>query len=143
MTDPAGLRAVLGHAEGSAGYHGVFALCSLFHVPRRALPALFAEVFALTAPTGVFLVSYPHGAATDFQEDDGRWHTSMPLVELRALLTGAGFEVDAGGVFPKALEIYRGTWDVVVARRAAAPSQHPPGTRILNRDTHFDYELPY
>ena len=141
MTDTTGLRGVLGLGEADgAPFHGVFSLCSLFHVPRRALPALFADVFSLLAPGGIFFATFPSDEkATDHRGDDGRWHTSLPMKELVALLVGAGFEVDAGACFPKALEMYNGTWDAVVARRAPPPSQHPPGTRLMHRDTSFDY----
>ena len=147
----AGLKAALGHGGGGGGgggdgdapFHGVFALCSLFHVPRRALPALCAEVFALLAPGGAFLCSFPHSGqgATDDAGGDGRWHTSMPFADLRALLTGAGFDVDlTSGCFPKAVQIYNGTWDVVVGRRPLPPSEHPKGERLLHRDARFDVD---
>ena len=74
-----------------AGFDGVFANASLFHVPSRELPRVLLELHAALRPGGVLFISNPRG------EGEGwsglRYGHYMEIDSSRDFLAAAGFEI--------------------------------------------------
>ena len=74
----------------AAGFDGIFANASLFHVPRQELPRVLGELRAALKPGGVLFSSNPRG---NNQEGwvGGRFGCFLDLETWRGLMSGAGF----------------------------------------------------
>ena len=73
-----------------AGFDGIFANASLFHVPRQELPRVLVELRAALKPGGALFSSNPRG---DNREGwaGGRFGCFFDLEAWRGLMDGAGF----------------------------------------------------
>ncbi len=74
----------------AAGFDGVFANASLFHVPRAVLPTVLAQLCATLKPGGVLFSSNPRG---DNQEgwSRGRYGSYHDYPTWKAYVEAAGF----------------------------------------------------
>jgi SAM-dependent methyltransferase len=73
-------------------FDGVFANAVLFHVPRRVLPPVLADLSATLRPAGVLLASNPRGANEEGFAD-GRYACFYDFPMWRRLVESAGFEL--------------------------------------------------
>lgn len=73
-----------------AGFDGVFANASLFHVPSRALPRVLAQLHATLKPGGVLFSSNPRGQNQEGW-NSGRYGVYHDIESWRTLVTAAGF----------------------------------------------------
>jgi SAM-dependent methyltransferase len=73
-----------------AGFDGVFANASLFHVPAQELPRVLAELRVALRPRGVLFSSNPHGRNEEGW-NRGRYGTYLDLETWRTLVSTAGF----------------------------------------------------
>jgi len=75
----------------AAGFDGIFANASLFHVPTQELPRVLLELRAALKPRGVLFCSNPHG---DNQEgwSRGRYGVFLDWETWQRFLREAGFE---------------------------------------------------
>ena len=93
-------------------FHGIFALASLFHLPRLELQKVL-KVFErhLHPEVGVLLTSIPSGNK-DEVGSDGRWKLHISASEQINMLEQAGFKV----IFQENLTIYNGSdWIVLIS----------------------------
>lgn len=74
-----------------AGFDGVFANASLFHVPSQELPRVLGELRACLRPGGVLFASNPRGSNEEGW-NGGRYGVYHDLERWRAFTLGAGFE---------------------------------------------------
>jgi SAM-dependent methyltransferase len=99
-----------------AGFDGVFANATLFHVPSRALPRVLGEIRRALKPRGVLFCSNPRG---DNQEgmNGGRYGCYHDLAGWRRHATGAGF-VEIGHYYrPPGLPRAQQPWLATVWRK--------------------------
>ena len=96
----------------STQYHGIFALASLFHLPKTELEKVLDSFKRHLHPkVGVLLTSIP-GGNKDKEGSDGRWKLHIPQSKQISILENAGFEV----IFQDHLSIYNGTdWIVLIS----------------------------
>lgn len=73
-----------------AGFDGVFANASLFHVPAQELPRVLRELRAALKPRGVLFCSNPRGR-NDEGWSRGRYGAFLDWETWKALAAGAGF----------------------------------------------------
>jgi SAM-dependent methyltransferase len=71
-------------------FQGIFANASLFHVPRRELPRILAELNAALEPDGVLFTSNPRGNNEEGW-NQGRYGVYHDLESWRAFLRAAAF----------------------------------------------------
>ena len=74
----------------AAGFHGVFANASLFHVPRQELPRILRQLRATLKPGGVLFSSNPRGNNEERVSGE-RYGAYYDLDTWRAYLLDAGF----------------------------------------------------
>jgi len=101
----------------SAPLHGVFALCSLFHIPRQELPPILASIYSSLVRGGIFFCSWPSRGDTDAQGHDGRWHNTMPLDMQLRFLNEAGFAIEYSHA--SKIRMYNGIWSFIIASKRA------------------------
>ncbi|MBN2907126.1 MAG: class I SAM-dependent methyltransferase [Rhodobacteraceae bacterium] len=82
-----------------AAFDGVWAHFSLLHAPRDALPAHLAAIHRALRPDGQLYLVMKLGKG-EGRDRLGRLYTYVSMDELRALLTGAGFRIEAEEVAP-------------------------------------------
>lgn len=102
-----------------AGFDGIFANASLFHVPRRDLPRVLGKLHASLRPDGVLFSSNPRGA----NEEGwilGRFGVYHDLDAWRAFLTAAGFVELEHYYRPDGVPIAERPWLATVWRRGDA-----------------------
>jgi SAM-dependent methyltransferase len=75
----------------AAGFDGVFANASLFHVPSRELPRVLSALNAALRPGGVLFISNPRGNGEGWS--GLRYGHYMEIDSSRAFLAAAGFKV--------------------------------------------------
>jgi SAM-dependent methyltransferase len=73
-----------------AGFDGIYANASLFHVPGRELPRVLRELHAALKPGGVLFASIPHGDNSEGW-NRGRYGVYHDLEGWRRYLREAGF----------------------------------------------------
>lgn len=73
-----------------AGFDGVFANASLFHVPAQELPRVLRELRAALKPRGVLFCSNPRGRNEEGWSR-GRYGAFLDWETWKALAAGAGF----------------------------------------------------
>jgi SAM-dependent methyltransferase len=73
-----------------AGFDGIFANASLFHVPAQELPRVLRELRAALKPRGVLFCSNPRGR-NDEGWSRGRYGAFLDWETWQALAAGAGF----------------------------------------------------
>jgi SAM-dependent methyltransferase len=73
-----------------AGFDGIFANASLFHVPAQELPRVLRELRAALKPRGVLFCSNPRGSNEEGWSR-GRYGTFLDWETWKALAAGAGF----------------------------------------------------
>ena len=98
--------------QHSTTFHGIFALASLFHLPKMELEkVLYTFRTHLVPYVGVLLTSIPNGTK-DKMGSDGRWKLHLSQSEQIGMLENAGFEV----LFQEQMSIYNGDdWIVLVS----------------------------
>jgi SAM-dependent methyltransferase len=74
-----------------AGFDGVFANASLFHVPAAALPRVLGELRSCLRPRGVLFASNPRGSNEE-GFSSGRYGAFHDLERWRSYVTAAGFD---------------------------------------------------
>jgi SAM-dependent methyltransferase len=74
-----------------AGFDGIFANASLFHVPTQELPRVLKELRAALKPRGVLFCSNPRGANEEGW-NRGRYGAFLDWETWKAFATCAGFE---------------------------------------------------
>ena len=75
--------------------HGIFALASLFHLPKQELASTLRLFHMHLLPEiGVLLTTIPKGSRDEIGSD-GRWKLHIPKSEQTAILEKAGFKVDS------------------------------------------------
>lgn len=98
--------------QSGCNFHGIFALASLFHVPKGELKKVL-ELFKkyLNPDVGILLTSIPNGNRDEIASD-GRWILQLSCTEQIAMLEEAGFQV----LFQEQMSIYNGNdWIVLVS----------------------------
>jgi SAM-dependent methyltransferase len=109
----------------SAGFDGIFANASLFHVPRQELPRVLSELHAALKPDGVLFSSNPRGHNEEGWSH-GRYGVYHELEAWRAFLQGAAF-VELEHYFrPPGLPLERQPWLASVWRKGEAEPSSPP-----------------
>jgi SAM-dependent methyltransferase len=73
-----------------AGFDGIFANASLFHVPTQELPRVLQELHAALRPRGVLFCSNPHGRNEEGWSR-GRYGAFWDWDSWRGFAAGAGF----------------------------------------------------
>lgn len=73
-------------------FDGVWACCSLLHVPSEKLPGVLALVRKALRPHGMFFICFKKG---DFEgvRPEGRYYTDLTAARLGDILSDSGFEV--------------------------------------------------
>lgn len=108
-----------------AGFDGVFANASLFHVPTQELPRVLGQLWRCLRPGGVLFSSNPrgenqegyNGARYGAYHDEHRW---------RELVSKAGFEALAQYYRPEGLPRESQPWLATLWRkRAVSPLDRP------------------
>jgi SAM-dependent methyltransferase len=108
----------------SAGFDGIFANASLFHVPRQELPRVLSELHAALKPDGVLFSSNPRGHNEEGWSH-GRYGVYHELEAWRAFLQGAAF-VELEHYFrPPGLPLERQPWLASVWRKGEAEKKQP------------------
>ena len=96
-----------------AGFDGVFANASLFHVPSRELPRVLAELNTALRPGGILFISNPRG---DGEGWSGlRYGYYMEIDSSREFLAEAGFEVVDYYYRPKGKPLHEQPWLAITA----------------------------
>ena len=119
-------------------YHGIFALASLFHIPRQFLPATIAGLVRHFLEESGFLLTTLPTSAENEQGRDGRWHTGLSRADQLTLLqtevsaflpAGWGLHVveEVAG-----LPIYNGKWMLLLAQLRVG--RGPTGPSVADRD---------
>ena len=103
-----------------AGFDGVFANASLFHVPRQELPRILRELHATLKPGGVLFSSNPRG---DNQEsiNGERYGAYYDLAAWREYLAAAGFSELEHYYRPPGLPFEQQPWLASVWRKTDRP----------------------
>jgi SAM-dependent methyltransferase len=102
-----------------AGFDGIFANASLFHVPSAELPRVLRELHAALAPEGVLFASNPRGHNEEGW-NRGRYGVYHDLDTWRRFLTDAGFEELEHYYRPPGLPLEQQPWLATVWRKRAA-----------------------
>ncbi len=102
----------------AAGFEGVFANASLFHVPTRELPRVLGELFDCLKPGGALFTSNPIGNNVEGWSR-GCYGAYHDLERWRAFALGAGFEELHHYYRPDGLPRERQAWLASVWRRPA------------------------
>ena len=94
------------------GLHGIFALASLFHLPKQELATTLRLFHMHLLPEiGVLLTTIPKGSRDEIGSD-GRWKLHIPKSEQTAILEKAGFKV----VFQEQISLYNGSdWILTIS----------------------------
>lgn len=99
----------------SSSVDGVFALASLFHVPRDHLLTVLVHIFRCLTRNGIIFATFSaSGRNCDRSGSDGRWHNDMPLQDLNKVFTDAGFKIDC---VLRLTGLYNGCWYGIVAKK--------------------------
>ena len=99
-----------------ARFDGIFANASLFHVPRRELPRVLAELHAALKPEGVLFASNPRGNNEEGW-NRGRYGAYHDLAAWRAFLEAAAFAELEYYYRPPGLPFAQQNWLASVWRR--------------------------
>ncbi|HEY4340244.1 MAG TPA: class I SAM-dependent methyltransferase [Steroidobacteraceae bacterium] len=99
-----------------AGFHGIFANASLFHVPRQELPRVLGELHAALRPGGVLFTSNPRGSNEEGW-NRGRYGVYHDLESWRAFVGAAGFAELEYYFRPPGLPLEQQPWLATVWRR--------------------------
>ncbi|HEX3836666.1 MAG TPA: class I SAM-dependent methyltransferase [Steroidobacteraceae bacterium] len=102
-----------------AHFHGIFANASLFHVPRRELPRVLAELHAALQPDGVLFTSNPRGNNEEGW-NRGRYGVYHDLQSWRAFLDAAAFAELEHYFRPPGLPLEQQPWLASVWRKCGA-----------------------
>ena len=94
------------------GLHGIFALASLFHLPKQELATTLRLFHMHLLPEiGVLLTTIPKGSRDEIGSD-GRWKLHIPESEQTAILEKAGFKV----LFQEQISLYNGSdWILTIS----------------------------
>ncbi len=99
-----------------AGFDGVFANASLFHVPRPELPRVLKQLFLALKPNGVLFSSNPRGNNEENINGE-RYAAYYDLETWRAYLTEAGFKEIEHYYRPPGLPLEQQPWLASVWRK--------------------------
>lgn len=103
-----------------AGFDGVFANASLFHVPRQELPRVLRQLHATLKPEGVLFSSNPRGNNEESISGE-RYGAYHDLAAWRAFLVAAGFVELEHYYRPAGLPREQQPWLASVWRKADRP----------------------
>jgi len=103
---------------GERTFDGIFANASLFHVPRRELPRVLAQLFRALEPGGVLFCSNPRAFDRDWEGFKGERYGSFLTIESwLAQLSNAGFAVERHFLRPSDKPAAQQPWLAIVSRR--------------------------
>jgi SAM-dependent methyltransferase len=104
----------------SAGFDGVFANASLFHVPRATLPRVLRELFEALRPGGALFCSNPRAMGAEREGWQGeRYGTYLSLESWSALCEGAGLQLLQHFLRPPGRPAAEQPWLAMVLRKPA------------------------
>jgi len=102
----------------SAGFDGIFANASLFHVPRATLPRVLGQLFQALIPAGVLFCSNPRAMGGEREGWQGeRYGTYLTLESWSALFAGAGFTLEQHFLRPPGKPPAEQPWLAMVLRK--------------------------
>ncbi|MEE2716528.1 MAG: class I SAM-dependent methyltransferase [SAR324 cluster bacterium] len=97
-----------------AGFDGIFANASLFHVPSQELPRILKELHDALRPNGILFSSNPRGSAEGWQGQ--RYGHYMELPASQSYLEDAGFEILYHYYRPTGKPQHEQPWLAIVSR---------------------------
>jgi SAM-dependent methyltransferase len=100
----------------TAGFDGIFANASLFHVPTQELSRVLRELHSALRPRGVLFASNPRGANQEGWSDD-RYGVYHDLVGWQRFVSEAGFDEILHYYRPAGLPLAQQPWLASVWRR--------------------------
>jgi SAM-dependent methyltransferase len=104
----------------TAGFDGVFANASLFHVPRATLPRVLRELFEALRPGGALFCSNPRAMGAEREGWQGeRYGTYLSLESWSALFEAAGFQLLQHFLRPPGRPAAEQPWLAMVLRKPA------------------------
>jgi SAM-dependent methyltransferase len=106
----------------AAGFDGIFANASLFHVPRQELPRVLRELHAALKDDGVLFSSNPRGTNEEGW-NRGRYGAYHDLETWRGFIEAAGFVEIEHYYRPAGLPREEQPWLATVSRRASKSTQ--------------------
>jgi SAM-dependent methyltransferase len=106
----------------AAGFDGIFANASLFHVPCQELPRVLRELHAALEPDGVLFTSNPRGSNEEGW-NRGRYGAYHDLESWRAFLVAAGFSELEYYYRPPGLPLEQQPWLASVWRKNPASAE--------------------
>jgi SAM-dependent methyltransferase len=102
----------------AAGFDGIFANASLFHVPAQELPRVLGQLRAALRPRGVLFSSNPRGRNEEGWSR-GRYGAFLDWDIWKSVVTAAGFEELTHYYRPAGLPLEQQPWLASVFRAAA------------------------
>ena len=72
-------------------FHGIFSICSLFHIPKSELPRVLGQLHYSLKEEGVFLTTNPVGNLEDWNGES--YGNYMGVDEYKQYIKDAGFQV--------------------------------------------------
>jgi SAM-dependent methyltransferase len=101
-----------------AGFDGIFANASLFHVPRATLPRVLGELFAALVPGGVLFCSNPRAIDAEAEGWQGeRYGCYLSVEGWTQLCQGAGFSYEKHFLRPSGKPPAEQPWLAMLWRR--------------------------
>jgi SAM-dependent methyltransferase len=101
-----------------AGFDGIFANASLFHVPRANLPRVLAELCTALRPGGALFCSNPRAMGGEQEGWQGeRYGTYLTLESWSGLFDTAGFSLDRHFLRPPGRPAAEQPWLAMVLRK--------------------------
>ena len=107
-----------------AGFDGIFANASLFHVPSQALPGVLNELHDALRPGGILFSSNPRGNDEGWQGQ--RYGHYMELEASQSYLKAAGFEILHHYYRPADKPRHEQPWLAIVSRSVNRETNESP-----------------
>lgn len=104
-----------------AGFDGIFANASLFHVPRATLPRVLLELCAALVPGGALFCSNPRAMGAEREGWQGeRYGTYLTLQSWTVLFEAAGFALEHHFLRPPGKPMAEQPWLAMVLRKPSS-----------------------
>lgn len=105
----------------AAGFDGVFANASLFHVPEAVLPRVLRELRETLVPGGVLFCSNPRSFDVDHEGwSGGRYGCYLTIASWRSVISAAGFFLEREFLRPSGKPPSEQPWLAMVWRKPKA-----------------------
>ena len=98
-----------------AGFDGVFANASLFHVPSQELPSVLSTLHKALRPSGILFLSNPRGNTEGWSGQ--RYGNFIEFEATQNFLNAAGFNVLSHYYRPKGMQLAEQPWLAVVSQK--------------------------